>query len=100
MFLFSVQNFCKSKLTKNPVFRDFSPVGVRSAKTEKLTKVRTSGKKILGHRELHFFRFRPSPGISLTAKGRPRPKWPKVSVLCRVGPFCRPWGSVQAKLKT
>ena len=30
--------------------------------------------------EIVFFRFRPGPGISLSAQGRPRPKWPEPPV--------------------
>ena len=33
-------------------------------------------------REIAFARFRPSPGIYLSAKGRPRPKWPEMPVFC------------------
>ena len=36
-----------------------------------------------GHREIAFFHFWPSPGISLSAKGRPRPKWPKKTRILR-----------------
>ena len=33
-------------------------------------------------REIEILRFRPVPGIRLSANGRPRPKWPKILVFC------------------
>ena len=47
------------------------------------------------HREFAFFRFRPGPRISLSAKGRPRPEWPETPYFA----ISCPWGSGRSKRK-
>ena len=81
-----------AKWPKIPVLHDFPPLGVRSSRTENVKRLRTTILKIVVtfspafrdplQREFALFRFRPGPGISLSAKGRPRPKWPKTPIFC------------------
>ena len=103
--LFSSRNFpnCqRPSWPKNPVFRDFPPVGVQSAKTENAEKVnefrgktfRAAGfppRQCPWHRKIAFLCFPPGPGISPSAHG---PKWARKPL----NRFSRPVG-VQLKKK-
>ena len=82
---------CNAPGPRKPVFRDFLAVGFCSAKTQNIKMLRNLGEKLLGQSDfppksapssgkLRFFRS--WPGISLSAKGCPRPKGPRKPVFC------------------
>ena len=89
-------------LGTKPVFCDFLPLGVRSAKTHSVKKMRNFLEKLLGRtdfppksapssRKLRVSVF----GPEFLLKGCPRPKGPKTPVVA----ISRPWGSGRSKRK-
>ena len=84
-------------MPRNPVFCDFPPLEVQSTRTQTVKKLRNFGEKLLGQTDFFpksapssgnlrkFFRFR--LGISLSAKGCPRPKGPRKPVFCDFPPL-------------
>ena len=79
---------------RNPVFCDFPPVVVRSAKTQDVKKLRNFGEELLGtdffpksapsSRKLYFSVF--GPEILAVPRGCPSPKGPKIPVFCDLSP--------------